>query len=67
MTELWRIGFGYVWADHTVSYTADAYKGTNQVRHVAIYRLSKLDKLNKLRKHLPACATRHVYRLNSIH
>jgi hypothetical protein len=23
MTELWRIGFGYVWADHTVSYTVN--------------------------------------------
>jgi hypothetical protein len=44
----------------------DAYKGTNQVRHVAIYRLSKLDKLNKLRKHLRACATWHVCRLNSM-
>jgi hypothetical protein len=39
----------------------------NQVRHVAIYGLSKLDKPNKLGKHLPACATRHVCRLNSIH
>jgi hypothetical protein len=36
----------------------------NQVRHVAIYGLNKLDKPNKLSKHLPAYATRHVCRLN---